>query len=291
MRKTNIPFALLSIPLLCLGACSAGPSGDPLTEADSVWEVNLSHLFEGGEPVEATFVLVNGMTGETVRHNPIRAAERFVPASTFKIPNSLIALETGVATGPDFTIPYDSLRMRRDGFWAAEWSRDHTLRSAFQNSVYWYYQEIARRVGEPRMIEYLARFDYGNQDIGGGLDRFWLEGDLRISPNEQVRFLQDLHEGRLGVSDRSTALLKEIMVLETSPAYTLSGKTGTADVTPTRELAWLVGYVEREDLVWYYALNMEGEEVWERWGQPAARRALVLAILRELGVVPAEGLD
>jgi beta-lactamase class D len=79
------------------------------------------------------------------------------------------------------------------------------------------------------------------------------------------------------------------MVLEETPAYRLSGKTGTADLTPTRELAWLVGTVEREGNVWFYALNMEGEEVWERWGQPLVRRQLVVEILRSVGVLPRWG--
>lgn len=173
-----------------------------------------------------------------------------------------------------------------DGFWTPEWSRDHTLRSAFQNSVYWYYQETARRIGEARMAGYLERFSYGNQSMDGGIDRFWLEGGLRISPDEQVRFIQRMYEGRLGISDRSIGILKSMMVLEEGPDHTLSGKTGTADITPTRELAWLVGCVERGGDVWYFALNMEGEEVWERWGDPTARRRLVSEILGELGVLP-----
>jgi beta-lactamase class D len=274
----------LALAALLMG-CASGDAGEQAADAsDAAVEVDLSHYFAGGEPVDAAFVLVDGATGETVRYNPGRAAERFIPASTFKVASTLIALETGVAAGPDFTVPYDSLLAPADA--PAEWARDHTLRSAFQNSVVWYYQELARRIGAQRMAEYVTRFAYGNGDIGGGVDRFWLEGDLRISPDEQVRFLRDVREGRLGVSDRSTVILEEIMVLETTPEYTLSGKTGTADVTPTRELAWLVGYVERGDRLWYYALNLEGEEVWERWGQPAVRRALALDILRELGVVP-----
>ena len=136
------------------------------------------------------------------------------------------------------------------------------------------------------MADYLARFDYGNRSMGGGLDRFWLEGDLRISADEQVRFLERMHEGELGISPRSTGIVERLMVLEEGPGWVLGGKTGTADVTPTRELAWLVGYLRRDDAIWYYALNVEGEEVWERWGQPDARRKLVLDLLRELGALP-----
>lgn len=268
--------------LAMTGGC-ASESGEPAALHDQ--RVDLAHVFNGEESVEATFVLVNGRTGENTRYNPTRAEERFLPASTFKIPHSLIALETEVVSDADFVIGFDSTRIR-SGFWTPEWSRDHTLRSAFQNSVYWYYQETARRIGKARMTEYLERFSYGNQSMGGGVDRFWLEGGLRISPNEQVQFIQRMYEGDLGVSERSIAIVKSIMVLEQGPEYTLSGKTGTVDLTPTRELAWLVGYVERAGDVWFYALNMEGEEVWERWGEPTARRTLVTEILAELGVLP-----
>jgi beta-lactamase class D len=269
-------------------ACASGQDPRPEMGAALGREVDLSHIFAGGEPVDASFVLLEPASGTVTRHNAFKAAERFIPASTFKIPHTLIALETGVAPGADFTIAFDSLRDRTDGFWTTEWSRDQTLRSAFQNSVYWFYRETARRIGEKRMRAYLRLFDYGNQDMRGGVDRFWLEGALRISPDEQVEFLRRFHEETLGVSARSTEILKDIMILEEHPRYVLSGKTGTAAAAPDRDLAWLVGYVEQEGAVWYYALNVEGADVWERWGRPTARRQLVVTILRELGVIQPE---
>ena len=277
--------------LIAAGLATLGcaPTADTVEETDgapATREVDLSHHFDGIDPLDATFVVLDGETGDITRHNPERARQRFLPASTFKIANALIALETGVASDAEFTLPYDSVAHRGPGFWADAWSQDHTLRSAMRNSVYWYYQEIARRVGPERMQRYLDQFDYGNRNMTGGIDRFWLHGDLRISPDEQVRFLRRMHDGQLGVSERSTRILRDILVLEQSPEYRLSGKTGTADVTPTRELAWLVGYLERGGRVSYFALNVEGEQVWERWGQPEERLTLVRALLRELDVIP-----
>jgi beta-lactamase class D len=196
---------------------------------------------------------------------------------------------TGVAPDAGHTIAYDSARHRASGFWTPAWSRDHTLRSAVNNSVYWYFQEIARGIGPEYMHRYLERFDYGNCDMGGGLDRFWLRGDLRISPDEQVRFLRRFYEGEFDLSARTTEMVQDILLLEETPQYCLSGKTGTADVTATREMAWLVGYVERDERTWFFALNMEGEEVWERWGAPAGRLDLVRTLLRETGMLPARG--
>ena len=118
------------------------------------------------------------------------------------------------------------------------------------------------------------------------IDQFWLYGDLKISPNEQVKFLERMYNEELGVSEESTQVVRDILVLEEMHGYRLSGKTGTADVTSTRELAWLVGFVERDSDVWFYALNMEGEQVWEQWGSSSKRIALVRSMLQKLGVLP-----
>lgn len=138
------------------------------------------------------------------------------------------------------------------------------------------------------MQEYVDQFDYGNRNIGGGIDQFWFHGELRISPNEQVRFLEQMYSGKLGLSAKSTRIVKEILVLEEGAGYRLSGKTGTADVTATRELAWLVGFVEREGEVWFYALNMEGEQVWEQWGKSSKRVALLRSLLQQLEIIPTQ---
>ncbi|MEX2570893.1 MAG: penicillin-binding transpeptidase domain-containing protein [Gemmatimonadota bacterium] len=275
----------LLLALLTVAACGPAPDAERAADgAPNVVEADLSPFFEGLDPADVTFVVLDGETGDVTRHNPERARERFLPASTYKIPNSLIALETGIAADAGFMLEWDGV-VPEDGFWIEPWSQNHTLRSAIRNSVVWYYQELARRVGEERMQEYIDRFEYGNQDIGGGVDRFWLEGDLRISADEQVDFLRRMYAGELGISDRSTGILKDILVLEETPGYRLSGKTGTAELSPTRDLAWLVGYVERGEQVSFFALNLEGEQAWERFGQPADRIALTRTLLRETGAL------
>lgn len=281
--KPLIPLLLALFPVACVL-----PAKAPRSESAKLleYEADLSEHFSGIDPNDATFVVYHPASGRIVRHNPERAQRRFLPASTYKIPNSLIAIETGVAKGADHLIAWDSTVPRGSGFWSPTWSKDHTLRSAIKASAYWYYQELAREIGTTRMQRYLDQFDYGNRSMGGALDTFWLHGSLRISSDEQVRFLERMYSGKLGLRERSTQIVKDIIVLEDNLDYRLSGKTGTADVTPTRELAWLVGYVERDGGVWFYALNMEGEQVWEQWGRPAARLALVRAMLRELHVLP-----
>ena len=280
------PLIALLLALLS-AACTLSDKAKEAEASPSIEKVvDLTDFFPAIDPDDATFVVFHPSSGQIIRHNAARAQQQFIPASTYKIPNSLIALETGVAKGAEHIIPWDSAVKPAKGFWSAEWSRDHTLRSAIRLSVYWYYQALAREIGAERMQKYVNQFDYGNRDIGGGIDQFWLHGDLRISPNEQVRFLERMYNGELGLSARSTRIVKEILVLEENKDYRLSGKTGTADVTATRELAWLVGFVEREGDVWFYALNMEGEQVWEQWGSSSKRVALVRSLLQELEVLP-----
>ncbi len=258
------------------------PAAAPADTTQATAEVvDLERFFPD---MEGAFVLLEGQSGRMRVHNPERAARQFTPASTFKIPNTLIALETGVASGPDFSLTRDSALAPSRPWWPRSWFQAQTLRSALRNSVVWYYQELARRIGPERMQRYVDQFGYGNGDLSGGIDRFWLESTLAISPYEQVGFLRRLYAGELGLSERSTEIVKELLVLEESPAYRLSGKTGTANSTPTRELGWLVGYVEKGEAVCFYALNMEGEQVWEEW-PPSKRTELARAILQEMGVI------
>jgi beta-lactamase class D len=209
--------------------------------------------------IDGTFVLLDAHSGRLTCHNAERAATRFLPASTFKIPNSLIALDSGVASGTDFPLEWDAQAVPRQPWWPEAWARDQTMRTALPNSVVWYYQELARRIGSQRMQRYLERFDYGNADISGGIDRFWLSGGLRISAEEQVRFLQRFYEGELAVSPQASDAVKPLLVLESTPEYRLSGKTGWAGFGEPggREIGWLVGYLERAGEVYYYATNVD----------------------------------
>jgi beta-lactamase class D len=271
-------------------ACTPSKSADQIaapSDVPLVTEVDLSNFFAGINPADATFVVYHPSSNQLIRYNTTRAQQRFIPASTYKIPNSLIALETGVAEDAEHLIPWHPALKPETGFWSPDWSKDQTLRSAIRGSVYWYYQALARDIGTDRMQSYVDLFDYGNRDTSGGIDTFWLDGSLKISADEQVRFLEKMYNGKLGISSTSTQILKDILLLENTDSYRLSGKTGTVDLTPTRELAWLVGFIEREGDVWFYALNMDGEQVWEQWGSSKNRLALVRQLLQELAIIPA----
>lgn len=282
LRAGDFGAGCLAALLLASAACApARAPAAPTTAAAFEEVVDLSRFLEG---VEGTFVLLDVRRGRIVRHHPERARTRFLPASTFKIPNTLIALETGVAPGAELTLAWDSAAAPREGWWGASHTEDQTLRSAFRGSVVWYFQEVARRIGPARMRAHLARWGYGNGDLSAGIDRFWLEGGFAVSPDEQVEFLRHFLAGELGLSPRTEAVAREIMLLQDDGELRLSGKTGTARLPGGRLLAWLVGYAECGGEEYVYALNLEGEGdmVWNEWQAPR-RITAVRSMLAELG--------
>lgn len=272
---------LLFVGFLTVFGCVVDQSSEAdKPEPGIVERSDLAHFF--GD-IPGTFVLLDDQTGEILVTDPARAETGFLPASTFKIVSTLVALESGVVDGPDFQLTWDSLAVPRQAWWPEAWAADHTLASAFRNSVVWYYQELARRIGEDRMLEFLERFSYGNEDISGGIDRFWLTGGLQISPLEQVAFLRRVYHNQIGVSDRSLDVTKSVMILEEGPGYMLRGKTGWAafgDDEPG--IGWLVGYLERDDNVYYFATNIDIRTS----DDASARIPITRAILHHLDMLP-----
>jgi beta-lactamase class D len=218
---------------------------------------DLGDLFSDADAT-GTFAVLDLAGGRIVVSDRERAGTGFLPASTFKVPNSLIALETGVAADADSTIfPWD--RVVRD---FDAWNQDHTLRSAIKVSSVPTYQEIARRIGAERMQHYVNEFNYGNRDIGGApIDMFWLDGALRISAFQQIDFLKRLYRGELPASKQNQEIVRDIMYLETSELGTFRGKTGAVGigVTPGSKasLGWLVGWLEQGTKAYIFAMNID----------------------------------
>jgi beta-lactamase class D len=239
------------------------------------------------------FVLYDLHNNRYLRYNAARCRQRFSPFSTFKIPNSLIGLETQVINDADTVIRFEPEKFPEAAEWTTPpfvyWKQDHTLRSAMKYSVVWYYRELARRVGVEQMKKYVAAFNYGNRDISGGLSSpqtfqaFWLRSSLRISADEQIEFLKQFYTGKLPVAHRSQEIVKDILVLEKTPRYTLSGKTGGGSLSEQKSLGWFVGYVETQGNVYFFATNIDGPNY-------AAIRdkriELTKAILKSLGYLP-----
>jgi len=260
-------------------SCTPGQSQSaPTLNATAVSETRpeLVKYFNG---YTGTFVLYDMNANKYLRYNPERAAQRFLPASTYKIMNAMIGLETGVIPDEDYVIKWDGTH-----YDVAAWNQDQTFKSAFQNSVVWYFQELTRRVGKEKEQYYVDAVRYGNRDISGNLNSFWLDGGLRISADEQVDFLTHLYQNQLPFSDRSMALVKEMMVLEKTDAYQLSGKTGSVQ-RATPNIAWFVGYLELNNDVYFFATNIESPDQMKSVSGEIAEQ-ITITILQNLGYLP-----
>ena len=225
--------------------------------------------------IQGTFLLHKMGTNEYDTNDRARAETRFLPASTFKIFNSLVALETGVIADEHETFKWDGVVRS-----VPAWNQDHDLASAIRVSAVWYYQELARRIGRERMQEWIDRAKYGNQNIGGEIDSFWLKGDIRISPLEQVRFLERLYKEDLPFSHRSMEIVKRILIQDQGAGWTLHGKTGWGG-DGDNQVGWYVGYVERTDGVWFFANNIRIVKDEDAWARIPLTRAI---LARELGI-------
>jgi len=283
------------VALLALGCGGASRAAEPpATEARGQARTEArgqarTEAIEGGDALfaerglEGAFVVRRADAADRVIGGE-RVDARFMPASTFKIPNTLIGLETGVIPDASFTLPWDGQERA-----IAAWNQDHDLRGAIQESVVWWYQELARRVGHERMRELVTGMRFGNADIGGedAIDRFWLEGPLAISPREQIDFLSRLTRGELPVSARSVAILREVISSEARGEAVVRWKTGTHQVEDGSGHTWLVGWVEDGgETTAHFALILLAGDNDELASHMSARRPLVMELLEREGLVP-----
>jgi beta-lactamase class D len=208
--------------------------------------------------VEGSIVIYDQSNNRFYEHNSPRNSKAFFPGSTFKILNTLVALETGVIRDEVTVLTWDGIKRKLAGVEVKAWYRDTNLRQAFKDSTIWFYQVLARKAGRERMQTFINQAGYGNRQIGTAeqIDKFWLEGPLQITPKQQIEFLQKLYSGKLPFSSRSLNLLKDIMIVEQTPNYILRGKTGWVDeLNPN--IGWFVGYLEQNNQVYFFATNID----------------------------------
>lgn len=206
-------------------------------------------------------------------------SEAVTPASTFKIPHSMIALETGVVDGPDTVLPWDHQEYSNPS-----WNQDLSFREALRYSCFPCYRAIARKVGDAGEQQWVNKLDYGNHDTSGGVDKFWIWGGMRISPLQQIDFLRRFDGDKLPISARTADIVRDIMTLDVTENYVLRAKTGTVGPPDEpRELAWFVGWLEAGARRIFFALLIDGHA--EGIDPMVIRRPLTERILRARGVM------
>jgi beta-lactamase class D len=224
------------------------------TAASGVRELpELVEAFEA-EGTTGTIALFDSQDGVLGCSDVKRCRQAFIPGSTFKIPNSMIALETGVVEGPDTVMKWDGQQYSVDA-----WNQDLKFRDAFRVSCVPCYRAIARKVGDKVEQEWVNKLDYGNHDISGGVDKFWLWGGLRISPLEQIDFLRRFDGNQLPISERTADIVRDIMTLDVTEKYVLRAKTGsTQKPDEPLDLGWFVGWLELGERRVFFATLIDG---------------------------------
>ncbi len=199
--------------------------------------------------VDGCFSLLDNSSGRITVYNMKLDTQRFLPASTFKIVNSLIGLQTGKITDEKMIIKWDSVVR-----WNADWNKDLTMEEAFKVSAVPYYQEIARRIGRDTMQLWIDSLHYGNMNISGPIDSFWLNNTLKISPDEELGLVNDLYFDKLPFNKRAQQIVRDVMLRENNTLYKWSYKTGWGSDEQKNPIGWMVGWIEENRHVYFFVM-------------------------------------
>ncbi len=271
MKKQSIVMVMMLF--FIVGSASAWANKIQPAEVLDVAAISVNEFFQKNE---GTFVLKDLESGKMFIYNNERVKEQRTPNSTFKIMNSLIGLQVKAVKDEYEIKHWDGTKRTLDN-----WNQDHTLASGMRNSVVWYYQEMARDIGEGRMQEWLERCSYGNRDISGGIDRFWLNSSLKISPLEQVHFLEELYRETLPFDKGVMKTVKRIMIQREGDEYILYGKTGSSGLEEGLSTGWFVGFVVIKGQPYVFATNLDSQE---EIAGPVAKK-VTIGILQKYNLV------
>ena len=233
------------------------------------WDKEVEEVFKKYK-VEGTIVIESLNKKKINIYNDKRASELFSPASTFKIPHSLIALNEGIVK-KDSVIVWDKKIREYES-----WNKDQILLTAFKSSCVWCYQEFASKIGVEKYKKYLKELNYGNKKIGDDVTRFWLDESLEITTFEQIKFLKRFYTNNLPFKIEDINLLKEIMIDEKNENYIIRAKTGWE-----WKNGWYVGYVETKDDVWFFSTNIDTKSK----DDLPKRKAITLEALKIKGII------
>lgn len=263
----------------CLALTNAQGITGPVQEEkapklqQSVTYEDLSSYFK---EYDGSFVLLDLESGHYQVYNDANSKKRVSPDSTYKIISSLVGLETEVVTNENAQMEWDGTIHPFE-----QWNKDQTLTSATINSVSWYFQKVDSLVGKTRIESYLKQMGYGNVDLSGGINEFWLESSLKISPIEQVKILEKLYTYKLPFSRRNIDIVKKTIKLSDQDKITLYGKTGTGIVNGNQLNGWFVGFVESKGKVFAFATNIQGKV----WTDGATAKNITLSILKDKNIL------
>jgi len=232
-----------------------------------------------------TFVLLSEIDKaqhETTINNE-RAQMPLSPFSTFKVANSLIALDKGIIKDAKQTLSFDKEKYPVQPWWPKVWQLpQYNLSTAFKFSMVAIYRQLATDIGKKDMQSYINKMHYGNQDISSGLDDFWLNKSMKISAKEQIKFLQDFYHNAYQFNEQAVNTLKEVMLADDNENYKLYAKTGAGKVNDGSMLGWYIGFVENAQGVHFFAFNFNKASYPE---MKALRKKVAYNHLKAAGII------
>lgn len=237
MKKNTLLLITNSLLLIIFFSCSVNKANN---------DQSLEKYFDENK-VEGCFTMLNNADGRVTVYNMKYDTMRFSPASTFKIFNSLVGLQTGIITDEKMQVKWDGIQRKN-----AAWNKDMDMTEAFKVSNVQYFQEVARRIGKDTMQQWIDSVGYGNRNINGPVDSFWLNNTLKISPDEQLGLVKKLYFDQLPFRKSVQQIIRDVMVQENNTAYQLSYKTGWGFAEDGKAIGWVVGWIEENKHVYFF---------------------------------------
>jgi len=273
MKLFRLPHLLsFTVLIILFTSCSVNKA-----EIDN----SLKKYFDDNK-VDGCFTLLNNADGKVTVYNMALDTQRFLPASTFKIVNSLIGLQTGKIVNDTMMIKWDGkVRIFPGGDTAKDWNKDMGMTEAFKVSCLPYYQEVARRIGKDTMRAWIDSIGYGNKNINGPVDSFWINNTLKISPDEQLGLVKRLYFDQLPFRKSVHEMVRNVMMQEDNTAYKLSYKTGWGFDEQKNNIGWQVGWIEENNHVYFFVTFVKAGA--HSIDMPAVRMSITKGILKQLG--------
>lgn len=274
-KRTGNVGMLAAMVLIISGLISC--TSNNVKQEDSLKKYFDEHQLTG------TFALLDNGTGEFTVYNLARYRDSaYLPASTFKIVNSLIGLQTGIISSDSMVILWDGVQRA-----VPEWNKDLNMYQAFRVSAVPYYQEVARRIGKDTLQIWLDSLHYGagKKDtlfkIKSAIDTFWLDNSLKITPDENMGLVKRLYFNELPFFKLYQEKVKNAMLFESNSNYKLSYKTGWGHTEKGHSLGWVVGWIEENKHPYFFVLNVESPN--SQYDLSTVRLKILKDILKQLG--------
>jgi bla regulator protein blaR1 len=236
---------------------------------EQINEEDLSAYFQD---YDGSFVLYDMQEDAYHIYDKDQSTLRVSPDSTYKIYSALFGLEENIITPEQNTIEWDGTEHPYD-----QWNEDQNLETSLNRSVNWYFGQLDQKMGLDSIQSNLNQIHYGNQDVSGGLEQYWLESTLKISPVEQVELLQSLYNNSFDFQEAHIEAVKNALQMEEKNGATLYGKTGTGNVNGKDINGWFIGFVETETNTYFFATNIQDEDN----ASGSAATEITLAILND----------